>query len=164
MDLLDIIKSISSEVYVFLVSMLPILELRAAIPIGFALDMNIFECYLISVIGNLLPIPLILIFIKKILEYMSHSKIKLFNKVSNKLITKADKRSDSVNRYSLFGLFLFVAIPLPGTGAWTGALIASLLGMRFKKSFISIVCGVLCAGLIMTLATYGVVSIFKIFA
>ena len=164
MDLLDIIKSISSEVYVFLVSMLPILELRAAIPIGFALNMNIFECYLISVIGNLLPIPFILIFIKKILEYMSHSKIKLFNKVSNKLITKADKRSDSVNRYSLFGLFLFVAIPLPGTGAWTGALIASLLGMRFKKSFISIVCGVLCAGLIMTLATYGVVSIFKIFA
>lgn len=164
MELLDIIKSISSEVYVFLVSMLPILELRAAIPIGVALDMNIFECYFISVLGNMLPIPFILIFIKKILEYMSKSKIKLFNKVSNKLIEKADKRSDSVNRYSLLGLFLFVAIPLPGTGGWTGALIASLMGMRFKKSFISILCGVMVAGLIMTLASYGVVSIFKIFA
>lgn len=164
MELLDIIKSISSEVYVFLVSMLPVLELRAAIPIGVALNMNIFECYFISVVGNMLPIPFILIFIKKILEYMSHSKIKFFNKVSNKLIEKADKRSDSVNRYSLLGLFLFVAIPLPGTGGWTGALIASLMGMRFKKSFISILCGVMVAGLIMTLASYGVVSIFKIFA
>lgn len=164
MGLLDVLKSISSEVYVFLVSMLPILELRAAIPIGAALGMDIFECYFLSVLGNILPIPFILIFIKKILEYMSHSKIKFFNNVSNKLIQKADKRSDSVNKYSLLGLFLFVAIPLPGTGGWTGALIASLMGMRFKKSFISILCGVMVAGLIMTLASYGVVSIFKVFA
>ena len=162
--MLDFLQSISKEVYVFLVSMLPIFELRAAIPIGAALDMNIFECFIISVLGNLLPIPFILIFIKKIIEYMSVSKIKLFNKVSNFLIKKADKRSDKVNKYSLLGLFIFVAIPLPGTGAWTGALIASLMEMRFKKALLSISAGVLVAGAVMCAASYGVVSFLKIFA
>ena len=162
--MLDFLQSISKEVYVFLVSMLPILELRAAIPIGAALDMSIFECYIISVLGNLLPIPFILIFIKKIIEYMSVSKIKLFNRVSNFLIQRADKRSDKVNKYSLLGLFIFVAIPLPGTGAWTGALIASLMEMRFKKAMLSISAGVLVAGAVMCGASYGVVSFLKIFA
>lgn len=162
--LFDFLQSISKEVYVFLVSMLPILELRFAIPVGAAAGMNIFECYFISVVGNLLPIPLILIFIKKIIEYMSVSKIELFKKVSNFLIKKAEKRSDKVNKYSLFGLFIFVAIPLPGTGAWTGALIASLMEMRFKKAFLSIAAGVLVAGVIMCAASYGVVSFLKIFA
>lgn len=162
--MLDFLQSISKEVYVFLVSMLPILELRAAIPIGAALDMSILECYIISVLGNLLPIPFILIFIKKIIEYMSVSKIKLFNRVSNFLIQRADKRSDKVNKYSLLGLFIFVAIPLPGTGAWTGALIASLMEMRFKKAMLSISAGVLVAGAVMCAASYGVVSFLKIFA
>ena len=162
--MLEFLDSISSEVYIFLVSMLPVLELRAAIPIGAATHVNIYLCYFISVIGNLLPIPFILIFIKKIIEYMSHSRISAFNKVANFLISKAEKRSDKVNKYSLFGLFLFVAIPIPGTGAWTGALIAALMEMRFKKSFISIAAGVLVAGLIMCAASYGVVSFLKIFA
>ena len=95
---------------------------------------------------------------------MSVSKIKLFNKVSNFLIKKADKRSDKVNKYSLLGLFIFVAIPLPGTGAWTGALIASLMEMRFKKALLSISAGVLVAGAVMCAASYGVVSFLKIFA
>lgn len=162
--MLDFLQSVSKEVYVFLVSMLPILELRAAIPIGAATGMSIYECYFISVIGNILPIPFILIFIKKIIEYMSVSKIGLFRKVSGFLLRKAEKRSDKVNKYSLIGLFLFVAIPLPGTGAWTGALIAALMEMRFKKAFLSIAAGVLVAGLIMCAASYGVVSFLQIFA
>lgn len=162
--MLEFLQSISSEVYVFLVSMLPVLELRAAIPIGAAAGVNIYVCYFISVVGNLLPIPFILIFIKKIIEYMSHSRIAFFKKIADFLINKAEKRSDKVNRYSLLGLFIFVAIPIPGTGAWTGALIAALMEMRFKKSFFSIFAGVLVAGLIMCAASYGVVSFLKIFA
>lgn len=160
----DFLEKISSEVYVFLVSMLPVLELRFSIPVGAAAGMNIFECYFISVIGNLLPIPFILIFIKKIIEYMSVSRISFFRKVSGFLIRKAEKRSDKVNKYSVLGLFLFVAIPIPGTGAWTGALIASLMEMRFKRAFPAIVAGVLVAGAIMCAASYGVVSFLKIFA
>lgn len=162
--LLEFLQSISKEVYVLLVSMLPILELRFAIPVGAALGMNIYECYFLSVIGNLLPIPFILIFIKKIIEYMSVSKVNLFRNISCFLIDKAEKRSDAVNKYSLLGLFIFVAIPLPGTGAWTGALVAALMEMRFKKAFVSIAAGVMVAGAIMCAASYGVVSFLKIFA
>ncbi len=164
MQLFEFLKNISAEVYVLIVSMFPIVELRGAIPLGAAMGMNIFECFFLSVIGNLLPIPFILIFIKKILEWMSKSKNSFFNKISNKLIKKANERSSKMNKASLWALFAFVAIPLPGTGAWTGALIASLAGMRFKKSFFAIVSGVLVAGLIMTLASFGVVSFLKIFA
>lgn len=164
MQLFDFLKNISNEVYVFVVSMFPIVELRGAIPLGAAMGMNIFECYFLSVLGNLLPIPFILIFIKKIIEWMSKSKIKFFNKTANWLIEKAEKRSGKMDKASLWALFAFVAVPLPGTGAWTGALIAALAGMRFKKSFISIVGGVIVAGLVMTLASYGVVSFLKIFA
>ena len=162
--MLDFLQSISKEAYVFFVSMLPVLELRAAIPIGAATGMNIYECYFISVIGNILPVPFILIFIKKIIEYMSVSKIAFFRKISDFLLKKAEKRSDKVNKYSLIGLFLFVAVPLPGTGGWTGALIAALMEMRFKKAFLSIAAGVMVAGLIMCAASYGVVSFLKIFA
>ena len=164
MQLLDFLKNISSEVYVFVVSMLPIIELRGAIPLGAAMGMNIFECYFISVLGNLLPIPFVLVFIKKILEWMSKSKISFFNKISNKLINKAEDRSSKMNKASLWALFAFVAIPLPGTGGWTGALIAALAGMRFKKSFFAILCGIFVAGIIMSLASYGVVSFLKFFA
>ncbi len=164
MELFEFLKQLSSEVYVFIISMFPIVELRGAIPVGSLLGINPIICYLIAVFGNILPIPFILIFIKRILEYMSKSKIKLFNNVANKLIERADKRSDKLNKGTFYGLFIFVAIPLPGTGAWTGALIASLLGIRFKKSMLAIFCGVLLAGLIMTLGSYGIVSAFKIFA
>lgn len=160
----ELMQHISSQIYVFVLSMLPVLELRFAIPVGAAAGVNIFECYAISVIGNLLPIPLILIFIKKLIEYMRVSRFAFFRKVAKFLIEKAEKRSDKVNRYSLLGLFLFVAIPIPGTGAWTGALIAALMEMRLKKSILSITAGVLVAGVIMCAASYGVVSFLKIFA
>ena len=95
---------------------------------------------------------------------MSKSKVGFFNSVSNKLIEKAEKRSKKMNAGTFWALFIFVAIPLPGTGAWTGALIASLMGIRFKKSMLAITIGVLVAGVIMSLGSYGIVSAFKIFA
>ena len=150
MELFDFLKNISNEVYVFIVSMFPIVELRGAIPLGAAMGMNIFENYFLSVFGNLLPIPFILIFIKKIIEWMSVSKIKIFNKIANSLIAKAEKRSGKVDKASLWGLFLFVAIPIPGTGAWTGALIAALMNMRLKDALPSITLGVCTAGVIVT--------------
>lgn len=164
MELFEFLKNISNEVYVFIVSLFPIIELRGAIPLGAAMGMDIFENYFLSVFGNLLPIPLILVFIKKFIEWMSRSRFKLFNKIAKWLITKAENRSDKVDKYSLWGLFLFVAIPLPGTGGWTGALIAALMNMRFKKAFLSIAGGIAVAGVIMSLASYGVVSFLKIFA
>lgn len=166
MEFLGFLTHIPKVVQVFFISMLPVVELRGAIPFGAITgeELNIFMCYFASVFGNLLPIPFILLFIKKILEYMSKSKIKLFNKVSNKLIERAEKRSDKMNKGTFYGLFIFVAVPLPGTGAWTGALIAALMGMRFKRSMLAITLGVLVAGLVMTLGSYGVVSAFKIFA
>lgn len=156
--MLAFLKTIPKEFYVFLISMFPIVELRGAIIIGAAPPnvLNPIFCYFLCILGNLLPIPLILLFIKKILEYMKVSKVKLFNKIANFLISKAEKRPLNVNRGAFWGLFLFVAIPLPGTGAWTGALVASLMGMRFKDSMLAITLGVFVAGIIMSLAAYGV--------
>lgn len=156
--MVDFLTNIPKEIYVFIISMLPIVELRGSIPVGAAPPevINPVLCYFLSVLGNLLPIPFILLFIKKIIEYMSVSKIKFLNKVANFLINKANKRSKKMNSGTFYGLFIFVAIPLPGTGAWTGALVASLMGMRFKRSMVAITLGVLVAGIIMTLAAYGV--------
>ena len=98
MELFDFLKSVSNEVYVFIISMLPIIELRGAIPVGAALGMNVFECYALAVIGNLLPVPFILVFIKKIIEWMSVSRVKFFRKVASWLIKKAEKRSGKMNR------------------------------------------------------------------
>ena len=166
MEFLNFLTHIPKFVKVFFVSMLPIIELRGAIPYGALIGerLDFFTCYFSSVIGNLLPIPFILLFIKKILEYMSKSKVSLFNKVANKLILKAESRSEKMNKGTFYGLFIFVAIPLPGTGAWTGALIAALMGMRFKRSMLAISVGVIVAGLIMALGSYGIVTAFKIFA
>ena len=148
----------SNILYVFFVSMLPILELRASIPIGYAFGFPIFSNIIISVIGNMLPIPFILIFINKILHLMSHSKISFFNKTASFILKKADKNKDKITKYATWGLFLFVAIPLPGTGAWTGALVASLLDMKRSKALISIFAGVLAAATLVSLICYGFID------
>ena len=139
---------------VFLVSMVPLIELRGAVPIGtlekFGLMLPWHWTLIVAIIGNCLPIPFILIFIKKILEWMRGCSIKLFSGVSNWLFSKAEKNRPKIEKYATWGLFLFVAIPLPGTGAWTGALVASLFDMDKKKASISIFSGVIAAGLIMT--------------
>lgn len=150
-----------NHLYVFILSMAPILELRAAIPVGAALGLPLISNYIVSVLGNFLPVPFILLFIRRILEWMKTTRC--FSRIALWLEEKAQKHSDKVLRYATFGLFLFVAVPLPGTGAWTGALVAALFNIRPKYSIPSILFGVMAAGLIMALASYGVVGLFRFF-
>lgn len=149
------------HLYVFALSMVPVIELRGAIPLGAALGLPIYTNYLVSVVGNFLPVPFILLFIRHVLGWMKTTKH--FSKIALWLEEKAEKHSDKVLRYATFGLFLFVAIPLPGTGAWTGALVAALLRMPMKYAIPSILLGVMAAGVIMALASYGVVGMFQFF-
>ena len=138
-SIIDSLKNaVPAELIIFLISLLPILELRGGILAGTLLGVDWPIAYLICVIGNLLPIPFILLFIRKIFDWMRNTRF--------------------VKKYKKFGLFLFVAIPLPGTGGWTGALIASVLKMRLKDSLPPIIAGVLVAGFVMTLLSYGVLG------
>lgn len=146
-------KLLGPEFYTFVISMVPIIELRGAIPIGQALGLPFWECFAISVIGNLLPVPIILLFVRFVLNWMK--TIKYLDKIANWVYDKAAKHSGKVTKYATWGLFLFVAVPLPGTGAWTGALIAALLDMRMKKALPSIFAGVVLAGLIVSGISYG---------
>ncbi len=136
---------------VFAVSMVPLIELRGAVPIGTGMGLPWIWTLIVAIIGNCLPIPFILLFVKAILKWMRGCKIKLFNKISNWLYEKADKNRPKIDKFGAWGLFLFVAIPLPGTGAWTGALVASLFDMKRTKASISIFGGVITAGVIMTI-------------
>ena len=136
--------------WIFFISMIPLIELRGAVPIGTGMGLPWHLTLIVSIIGNCLPIPFILLFVKSVLKWMRGCKVKLFNKVSNWLFDKADKNRPKIEKYAAWGLFLFVAIPLPGTGAWTGALVASVFDMKKSKAFTSIISGVITAGLIMT--------------
>lgn len=147
--------------YIFVISMVPIIELRGAIPVGYGLGLPFFINYIICCIGNLIPVPFILLFIKWLLNFMSSSKIGFFNKTANFVLKKADKNKGKITKYATWGLFLFVAIPLPGTGAWTGALVASLLDMKRSRAMLSITAGVIAAGLIMSLICYGFVDFLR---
>ena len=149
--------------WVLFISMVPIIELRGAIPVGFALGLPLGLNYLLCVIGNFLPVPFILLFIRKILSWMK--KVKRLDKIAIWLEEKAEKKSDKVMKGVASGLFLFVAIPLPGTGAWTGALVASLFDMRMRYALPAIFLGILAAGVIMSLLSSGVLGgVFQIFA
>ena len=171
-------------VYIFLISMLPLIELRGAIPVGAALGVEFYYNYIVAVAGNLLPVPFILLFIPKILEFLN--RFKPFQPIVAWLWKKADKHSEKVvgksevkdvesvseaeisydvnaeKKSSFVGIFIglltFVLIPLPGTGAWTGALVAALFKLPFWRSLLAIVLGVIGCGVIMCLASYGVVG------
>ena len=145
-------------VLVLLVSMVPIIELRGAIPIGIGWGLKTIPTYLIGVIGNMIPVPFILLFIRAILKYMLKSE--RLKPIAEWIYRKAEKNTGKVEKYTTFGLFLFVAIPLPGTGAWTGALVAALLNIRMKYALPSIFAGVLTAGFIMTVGSELVKAIF----
>ena len=142
--------------------MVPVLELRAAIPIGATLGLEWVANYLICVIGNMIPVPIILLFVRHVLEWMK--KIPHLDKIALWVENKAQKNTPKVQKYASLGLLIFVALPLPGTGAWTGALVAAMLDMRMKYAIPSIFCGVLIAGLIMSLASYGLVSFLTFLA
>lgn len=144
---------------IFLISMLPVVELRGAIPVGAAIGLPWYLNMIVSIVGNLLPVPFVLLFSVKAFEFMKKHNIlvKFIEKIEN----RAKKRSEGLATGEFIGLMLFVAIPFPGTGAWTGALIAALLQFERKRSFIYITLGVLIAAVIMTAASYGVISLFK---
>lgn len=143
----------------FLVSMVPIIELRGALPMatGAGLDWRI--AIVVAIIGNLVPVPFIIMFIRKIFAWMRKQN-NFFGKVVEKLENKAFSKRDTIDKYGPWGLWLFVAIPLPGTGAWTGALIAALLDIPLKKSFPAIATGVLTAGIIVAFVSYGAAALF----
>lgn len=151
---------ISKEFIVFIISMIPILELRGSILVAPTfLNTEFLPTYIAAILGNMLPIPFILLFIEKIFAFMK--KTKHFHKIPNWIEKKAMKKSAQIEKYGYWGLFLFVAIPLPGTGAWTGSLLSVLLGLKSKKSFFFILLGVMTAGLVMSLLSFGIID--KIF-
>jgi uncharacterized membrane protein len=158
------LETVGRELCVFFCAMLPIIELRGSIILGAGLGLPWWQNFILSWIGNMLPIPFILLFIKKIISWMSVCKITFFNKVANWLLNKAEKNREKIEKYAFWGLTLFVAIPLPGTGAWTGTLVASVINMKFWKALLCTVVGVTIAGVIMTLTSYGFVSFLNFLA
>ena len=141
----------------FLISMVPVLELRGAIPIGVAHGLDYRAAIAVSVVGNLVPVPFIVLFIRKIFAWL-RTKSERLNAFVTRMEQRALKKSDTVRRARFWGLFLFVAIPLPGTGAWTGTLAGSILDMKFKDVVKACMGGVLLAGIIMGLASAGLLG------
>ena len=159
--LVDAFSSLTSlkygrELIVFIISMCPILELRGGLIAASLLKMNPILSYIICIIGNILPIPFILWFITPIFNYLKRTK--LLRGLVTKLENKAIKKKDQIERLQYVGLLLFVGIPLPGTGAWTGCLIAALLNMDKKKAMLYAIMGVVMAGIIMMILSYGVLN------
>ena len=150
--------SFGRELIVFIISLMPILELRGGLIAASLLDCDPVKAYIVSIIGNILPVPFILLFIEKILEWMQNSRIRFLNSFSNWLYGKVDKHKSQIETYGFWGLVLFVGIPLPGTGAWTGCLVAACLHMSRKKAFLAACLGVLLASIIMMFVSYGVIG------
>lgn len=149
-------KYVAKEVVVFIISMIPILELRGGLIVASLLKVPIIKAIPICIIGNIIPIPFILLFIKQIFKWMK--KIKIFTGLIEKLEQRAMGKSDNIKKYEFWGLVLFVGIPLPGTGAWTGSLIAALLDVDIKKAVVAELLGIAIATVIMSLLSYGLLG------
>ncbi len=147
-------NKIPEELIVFLISLLPVLELRGGMIAASLLGLDLVTSFIICYIGNMLPIPFILLFIRKIFQFLRDKPF--FGKVVEKLEVRSMRKSESVKKYRGWGLLIFVAIPLPGTGGWTGALIAALIDMRLRTATGIIAVGVLIAGIIMSVISYGI--------
>lgn len=158
-----LLEKLGKHLCVLICSMIPIIELRGAIPFGALLGLPFWQNFFLCIVGNMLPIPIILLFVKAVLNFMAKCRVKAFNKIANWLFKKAEKNRPKIEKYSFWGLFLFVAIPIPGTGAWTGSLVAALIDMKFWKAILSVFLGVLAAGLIMSAISYGVAGLISIF-
>ncbi len=144
------------ELIIFIISMLPIVELRGGLIAAAFFNLNPYSSLLICFIGNILPVPFILWFITPIFNKLK--KAKLFLKTVNKIERKALSKKDRIEKYKFWSLLIFVGIPLPGTGGWTGSLAAAMIGMEKKKALLAITCGILMAGCIMTILSYGVLK------
>ena len=142
----------------FLLSMMPVGELRFGLPYGIALGLDYPLALMAALLGNIIPVPFIIVYIKRIFAWMRRHMPRM-NALITKLEDRANLKGETVQKYGHWGLLLFVAIPLPGTGAWTGALIAALLNIRTAKAVPVILIGVCIAAAIMTLITYGVIHV-----
>ena len=147
--------TIGAELAIIVCSMIPIVELRGAIPLG-ALVCHFpwWKTFILAVIGNMIPLPFIVLFMDALLKRLNTSKVKIFNKFANFLNRKIDKNQPKIEKYGFWGLTLFIGIPLPMTGGWTGSLVASFMKMKFWKAMLSAFIGVLMAAVIMTLLCY----------
>ena len=150
---------LKSAILTFLMAMVPVVELRGAIPFGVVQGLSVPMAFTLAVIGNLLPIPILVVFTRKVFEWLRTKSQGLDNMV-RKLESKAEKNKEVVLRYEFWGLMILVAIPLPGTGAWTGALVAAMMDMRLRRAMPAIIVGVLVAGVIVTGITYGAGALF----
>ncbi len=142
-----------------LFSMIPVVELRGGIPFGVTLGLPVWVAFIAAVIGNLIPVPFIIVYIRRIFQWMRRRMPRL-NSLVDKLERKAHLKGQRVTKYKYLGLAVFVAIPLPGTGAWTGSLAAAFLDMPLRKAIPSVIAGVLIAGMAISILTYGVASLF----
>ncbi|MDO4415694.1 MAG: small multi-drug export protein [Erysipelotrichaceae bacterium] len=146
---------VSPHLSVFLVSMIPLIEERGGLILARMLNIPMWEGVFWCVLGNIVPIPFILLLIKKVIHWMADHHM---SSIAEWLIRKAEKNKPKIDRYGFLGLMLFVGIPLPGTGAWTGSLVAALFDMDLKKASVSILLGILLAAVIMTLVSYGLIG------
>ena len=161
MELLEWLREteLGAMVSTILVSMVPVLELRGGIPWGVAHGLSHFAAFVCAVIGNMIPLPFIVVYIRRIFKWMRRHLPQL-DRVVDKLEAKAHLKGRKVTKYRYLGLMIFVAIPLPGTGGWTGALVAAFLDMSLRKSLPAIFAGVLIAGFLITGITFGFTSFF----
>ena len=147
---------VSKEIIVFIISMVPILELRGGLLAASFLNIDIVKAIWYCVAGNVIPVPFILLLITPIFDWLKRTKT--FRPLVERLEARALGKSEQIEKYQFWGLALFVGIPLPGTGAWTGSLIASLLGMKFRKAFPAVVLGIVIATVIMSILSYGLLG------
>lgn len=155
-SLVNLFNGLGKEVIVFIISMLPILELRGGLLAASILNLDFIPGFIISILGNILPIPIVLLFLDKILRWLEKYKVtkNFVKKIENKILSKKKQ----IEKYGYIGLILFVGIPLPGTGAWTGSALAVLLNMNKKKSFLYIILGIILASIIMSILSYGILG------
>ena len=160
MELLNWLETTESGKFLFtlLVSMVPVVELRGGIPFGVAMGLSVPKAYLAAVIGNMIPVPFIIVYIRRIFQWMRRHMPKL-NSMVDKLERKAHEKGRDILRYEYLGLLIFVAIPLPGTGAWTGSLAAAFLDLRLKRALPTVFAGVLIAGILISILTFGIANI-----
>ena len=155
--------SVGKEAIVFIISMIPILELRGALLVaGPLLGVPVATAIPLCIIGNIIPVPFILLLITPIFKWMKGTKT--FKPMVDKLEAQAMSKSDKIEKYEFWGLVLFVGIPLPGTGAWTGSLIAALLGVKFKKAFPAVILGICIATVIMWFISYVILGGVQVIA
>ena len=141
--------------YVFGLAMVPVFELRGAIPVGVAAGLPFWIVFITAILGNLLPVPFLILFTRRVFEWL-RKKSAFLERLVSRLEKKAAAKEDLLKKYELLGLCILVAIPLPGTGAWTGSLVAAVLDIRLKHAFPAIALGVLIAAVIVSVVTYGV--------